>query len=149
MFLKVTLGDVLFSVVAIAIVFLVCQVMVFFFTHDNKNDTFTVSLEEVEAQGKEKNINLKDMFKILVRNKQLLVMALVVLLYTTASSFITALGQNFLYFRYGYEGDRMFLLTVIFAVGTIISQFFFPVLANKFKRTQNQRLLVTVIKQIT
>ena len=130
-----------------ALIFLICQVMVFFFTHDNKNDTFTVPIDEVESQGKEKNINLKDMFRILVRNKQLLVMALVVLLYTTASSFITALGQNFLYFRYGYEGDRMFLLTVIFAVGTIISQFFFPVLANKFKRMQivKYSILVSVV----
>ena len=118
-----------------AIVFFVCQVMVFFFTHDNKEDKFMLDKVE-EEDNKEKNINLKDMFKILIRNKQLLVMALVVLLYTTASSFITALGQNFLYFRYGFEGDRMFVLTVIFAVGTIFSQFFFPVLANKFKRMQ-------------
>jgi melibiose permease/lactose/raffinose/galactose permease len=100
-----------------------------------------------EEEKKEKNITLKDMFKILIRNKQLLIMALVVLLYTTASSFITALGQNFLYFRYGFEGDRMFILTVIFAVGTIISQFFFPVLANKFKRMQivKYSILVSVI----
>ena len=129
-----------------AMVFFICQVMVFFFTHDNKEDKFMLDKVE-EEENKEKNINLKDMFKILVRNKQLLVMALVVLLYTTASSFITALGQNFLYFRYGFEGDRMFVLTVIFAVGTIISQFFFPVLANKFKRMQivKYSILVSVI----
>lgn len=129
-----------------AMVFFVCQVMVFFFTHDNKEDKFMLDKVE-EEENKEKNINLKDMFKILVRNKQLLVMALVVLLYTTASSFITALGQNFLYFRYGFEGDRMFVLTVIFAVGTIFSQFFFPVLANKFKRMQivKYSILVSVI----
>ena len=127
-------------------VFFVCQVMVFFFTHDNKEDKFMLDKVEEEST-KEKSITLKDMFKILVRNKQLLVMALVVLLYTTASSFITALGQNFLYFRYGFEGDRMFVLTVIFAVGTIISQFFFPVLANKFKRMQivKYSILVSVI----
>ena len=118
-----------------SIIFLICQLMVFFFTHDNKEDKFMLD-KASDSEGEDDNINLKDMFKILIRNKQLLVMALVVLLYSTASSFITALGQNFLYFRYGYEGDRMFILTVVFAVGTIISQLFFPLLADKFKRIQ-------------
>ena len=134
--------------IVFAMIFLACQVMVFFFTYDNKENKFMVELPKEEE--KEKGITLKDMFKILVRNKQLLVMALVVLLYTTASSFLTALGQNFLYFRYGYEGNRMFIFTVIFAVGTIISQFFFPILANKFKRMQivKASILVSIIGYI-
>ena len=128
-----------------SIIFLICQVMVFFFTHDNAEDKFM--LDKANEKEEEEHVGLKDMFKILIRNKQLLVMALVVLLYTTASGFITAFGQNFLYFRYGYEGNRMFLLTVIFAVGTIISQIFFPVLANKFKRIQivKYSIIVSVI----
>ncbi len=119
-----------------AIIFFICQVMVFFFTHDNKEDKFILTKEEVKKEEKEKNINLKDMFRILVRNKQLLVMALIVLLYSTASSFLTAFGQNFFYFKFGYEGNLMFVFTVIFAVGTLISQFFFPIFANKYKRMQ-------------
>ena len=118
-----------------ASIFLVCQLMVFFFTHDNKADTFIAPKEEIKDEN-EKNINLKDMFKILVRNKQLLVMALVVLLYTTASAFLTAFGQNFFYFKFGYNGNLMFIFTVVFAVGTILSQFSFPILASKFKRMQ-------------
>ena len=136
-----------YIVIVFAIIFLICQLMVFFFTHDNKNDTFIVSKEEMEKEEKEKNITLKDMFKILIRNKQLLVMALIVLLYTTASSFLTAFGQNFFYFKFGYEGNLMFIFTVIFAIGTLLSQAFFPFLANKFKRMQIVKvsILATVI----
>lgn len=123
-------------VIIFAIIFLICQLMVFFFTHDNKDDKFIISKEEMNKDEKEKNITIKDMFKILIRNKQLLIMALVVLLYTTASSFLTAFGQNFFYFKFGYEGNLMFIFTIIFAVGTLLSQFFFPLLANKFKRMQ-------------
>ncbi len=74
------------------------------------------------------------MFHILVRNKQLVVMALVVLLYTTASAFLTAFGQSFFYFKYGYDGDRVFAFTVIYAVGTLISQGIYPFVADKCKR---------------
>ena len=84
-----------------AVIFLACQVMVFFFTHDNKEDTFTI--QNLDELPKEKSITLKDMFRILFRNKQLLVMALVVLLYTTASSFLTAFGQNFFYFKFVFS----------------------------------------------
>ena len=92
-------------------------------------------------------MTLKDMFRILIRNKQLLVMALIVLLYTTASSFLTAFGQNFFYFKFGYNGNLMFIFTVIFAVGTLVSQFFFPLLASKYKRMQivKYSILITII----
>ena len=131
-----------------AIIFFICQLMVFFFTHDNKTDTFMVQKDELNTkEEKEKNLTLKDMFKILIRNKQLLVMALIVLLYTTASSFLTAFGQNFFYFKFGYDGNLMFIFTVIFAVGTLVSQFFFPILANKYKRMQivKASIIVTVV----
>ena len=138
-----------YKIIAIvfALIFFICQLMVFFFTHDNKTDTFTVQESELSENSEEKNITLKDMFRILIRNKQLLVMALVVLLYTTASSFLTAFGQNFFYFKFGYNGNLMFIFTVIFAIGTLVSQFFFPVLANKYKRMQIVKvsILVTII----
>lgn len=134
--------------IVFALIFFICQLMVFFFTHDNKNDTFTIEnyKEEIEKEN-EKKMTLKDMFRILIRNKQLLVMALIVLLYTTASSFLTAFGQNFFYFKFGYNGNLMFIFTVIFAVGTLVSQFFFPLLASKYKRMQivKYSILITII----
>jgi melibiose permease/lactose/raffinose/galactose permease len=84
------------------------------------------------------------MLKILLSNKQLMVMAVVVLLYSLGSAILNAFGQNFFYFKFGYLGDgsslsggtMMTIFTVIYALGTIISQAVYPTLANKFKRSQ-------------
>lgn len=133
--------------IVFAIIFVICQLLVFFFTHDNKHDKFILSKEELEAEPKERTISLKDMVKILFRNKQLLVMALVVLFYSTASGFLIAFGQNFFYFKFGYDGNRVFLFTVIYAVGTLVSQALCPLLTKKFKRSQIVKvsLFITMI----
>jgi melibiose permease/lactose/raffinose/galactose permease len=136
----------LFSII-FAIIFLICQLNVFFFTHDNKYDKFMLSEEEFKTEEKSDSISLKDMVKILIRNKQLLVMAVVVLFYTTASGFLTAFGQNFFYFKFGYDGNLVFIFTVIYAVGTLVSQSIFPILANKFKRANivKYSIILTVL----
>ena len=123
-----------------ATIFILCQVLVFFFTHDNKYDKFVLTKEELSKEPVEKEATLKDMFKILFRNKQLLIMGAVVLLYTTASGFLVSFGQNLFYFKFGYYGDKVFIFTIIYAVGTLISQALCPILTKKFKRNQ----LVTV-----
>ena len=119
-----------------AIVFILCQLLVFFFTHDNKYDKFILTKEELAQEPQEKEATLKDMFKILFRNKQLLVMGVVVLLYTTASGFLVSFGQNLFYFKFGYYGDKVFVFTIIYAAGTLISQALCPILTKKFKRNQ-------------
>lgn len=136
----------LFAII-FAIIFLICQLNVFFFTHDNKYDKFMLSEEEFKTEEKSDSISLKDMVKILIRNKQLLVMAVVVLFYTTASGFLTAFGQNFFYFKFGYDGNLVFIFTVIYAVGTLVSQSIFPILANKFKRANivKYSIILTVL----
>ena len=146
---KVVLGYRVFGI-TFAVIFMICQLLVFFFTHDNKYDKFMLSKEELAQEPKEKTINLKDMFKILVRNKQLLVMAVVVLLYTTASGFLTVFGQNFFYFKFGYDGGLVTLFTVVYAVGTLVPQFLFPVFTTKFTRKQivSVSLLITIVGYI-
>ena len=129
-----------------ALIFLGCQVMVFVGVHDNKDDTFIEKdfKRETKEESKEDTVSLKGMVKILFGNKQLLVMAVVVLLYTTASSMLTAFGQNYFYFKFGYldgsisgkfgGGTLVTIFTVVFAAGTLISQAIYPSLAAKFKR---------------
>jgi melibiose permease/lactose/raffinose/galactose permease len=129
------MGYRIFAIVFTSI-FVICQLLVFFLTHDNKQDKFRLTKEELDNEPKEKTVTIKDMVKILFRNKQLLVMALVVLLYTTASGFLIAFGQNFFYFKFGYDGTRVFIFTVIYAVGTLASQSLFPILTEKFSRNQ-------------
>ena len=133
--------------ITFASIFVICQLLVFFFTHDNKQGKFMLSKEELASEPVEKAITLKDMVKILVRNKQLLVMAVVVLLYTTASGFLIAFGQNFFYFKFGFDGGLVFIFTVIYAAGTLVSQSLFPIITKKFNRNQivKTSLLVTII----
>ena len=116
--------------------------MVFFCVHDNEQDKFRLDSSEV-LFTKEDNITLKDMIKILARNNQLLVMAVVFLLTSLGGAILNAFGQNFFYFKYGYNGNQMFIFTVMYALGTIISQLSYPMLANKFKR--NEILSVSII----
>ena len=116
-----------------AVVFLLCQIMVFFFVHDNEDDTF---IEKHATVVEEENVTLKQMVGILLRNNQLLVMAIVVLLHSLGAAILNAFGQNFFYFKYGYNGNQMFVFTVIYALGTIISQALFAPLASKFTRYQ-------------
>lgn len=126
-----------------AITFLGCQLLVFFGVHDNKEDKFIEPKVEEMSDVKEEKITLKGMVKILVSNKQLMVMAVVVFLYSLASAILNAFGQNFFYFKFGYlasadgslaGGVMMTIFTVIYALGTIVSQAVYPYLANKFKR---------------
>ena len=126
-----------------ALVFLGCQLLVFFGVHDNPQDKFMLDKEEVMGEEIDEKVTLKGMVKILFNNKQLLVMAVVVFLYSLGSAILNAFGQNFFYFKFGYlvsdagglsGGTMMTIFTVIYALGTIISQAVYPSLAGKFKR---------------
>ena len=126
-----------------ALVFLACQIMVFFLVRDNKENKFMVEIDK--DAPKEKGTSIKDMFRILFRNKQLLAMAVVVLFYSLGSAILNAFGQNFFYFKFGYEGNFMFIFTVMYAVGTIVSQAFFPVLSSKFKRNDIVKFSILIL----
>ena len=126
-----------------ALVFLVCQIMIFFMVRDNKENKFMIEIDK--NAPKEKGTTLKDMFKILFRNKQLLAMAVVVLFYSLGSAILNAFGQNFFYFKFGYEGNFMFIFTVMYAIGTIVSQALFPVLSAKWKRNQIVKVSLIIL----
>ena len=113
----------IYAIVA-ALLFIVSQLLVFLLVKD-KNDP---------NEEKEKNVSLKDMFKIIFNNKQLLVMAAVVLLYSSGSVLLNAFGTNFFYFKFGYDGTYMTIFTVIYALGTIVAQILFAGIAKKHKR---------------
>lgn len=124
-----------YRVIAIvfAIIFVLCQVMVFF------------CVKEEEPKETQEKINLKKMFKLIFSNKQLVWMALVVLSYSLGSALLNALGQNFFYVEFGYSGNKMFLFTVIYAVGTLISQGAYGFLAAKFKRSMLTKLSMIIL----
>ena len=74
------------------------------------------------------------MIKVVFSNKQLMWMSLVILLYYLGSALLNALGINFFYFEFGYTGLNMTIFTVVYALGTIISQIFYPLIAKGLNR---------------
>lgn len=135
---KLTTGDAvkMYQLIAIiiAIIFVICSVMVAVFVRDNSNE------EEVEEA-----VGLKQMVKIIASNPQLLWMAIVVLCYSLGSALLNAFGQNFFYFSFEYEGSRMFIFTVVYAVGTLISQGIYPIVAKRLKRKQITKFSVSLL----
>jgi melibiose permease len=139
---KMVLAYRVIAIVA-ALVFLGCQLLVFFGVHDNKYDKFIEPKEDQMSEVTDEKVTLKGMVKIIFSNKQLVVMAVVIFLYSLGSAILNAFGQNFFYFKFGYKGattsmldggTMMLIFTVIYALGTIVSQAIYPKLANKFKR---------------
>ncbi len=95
--------------------------------------TFFGVQETINHERKEK-VSLKKMYHILVRNDQLRVMTISLLLYTIAMELFIALALNYFYLRFGYNGEYLTMFTVIFGLGTIASLAVFGVISNKVPR---------------
>ncbi len=108
-----------------AVLLISSQVMVYFVVQDKDNSELV-----------EKPITIKEMFKIIFRNKQLVTMVFVVLIYTIASGLVTTLGTNFFYVKLGYNGTFITIVTVVFAIGSLASQALYAKIAEKFTRAQ-------------
>ncbi len=85
----------------------------------------------------DEKLSVKDMFRVLKNNDQLLIAALVMILFNLGTGVINAgLITTFVYFNFGYNG----LLTTVFgAFGAIVTVLFtvvFPSLIKKFGRTR-------------
>ena len=104
--------------------FIICQTMT----------VLGVRREHDVIEVKEEGIGLRKMIKVVFSNKQLMWMSLVILLYYLGSALLNALGINFFYFEFGYTGLNMTIFTVVYALGTIISQIFYPLIAKGLNR---------------
>ena len=113
--------------IAVAIFFLICQTILVLFAKERTRK---------EVVSKAPKLSLKSMFQIIAHNVPLLWMLIVILVYYLGSALLNAFGLNFFYFEFGYTGNEMFLFTVVYAAGTIISQIIYPLLSAKFKRKQ-------------
>lgn len=88
------------------------------------------------AEENVEHLGLKDMFKIFARNDQLISAGLASLFFNIGGGLLIMFGMNFFYFEFGYSkgGDLVFVFTVMYGLGTIISEFLFPLLVKIFKR---------------
>jgi len=97
--------------------------------------TFGVTERKHETEKSEK-LSLKDMFKIFARNDQLIPAGIASLLFNIGSGLLIMFGMNFFYFEFGYSegGNLIFLFTVMYGLGTLLSQCVFSLLAGKYSR---------------
>lgn len=118
--------------VVIAILFLVSQSLIFFFCKERERDK---KQEEISSKT-----HFLDMFKMVIKNKQLLVVAIVMIIYYFASGLLTGIGLNYYYLLYGYGtfkgGIMATVLSIVFVVATLIAQAFYPLIAKKLKKMQ-------------
>lgn len=118
-----------YQIIAIvtSVLFFASQLILVIFMKERKVD-------EQVAQSDEK-MRLRDIFLVMVKNSQLRVSIIAMLIYYIGSGFLVAAGLNYFYFTYGYQegGSLQFIFTVVFAVATFAGQFLFPLLKNKAK----------------
>lgn len=90
--------------------------------------------EAPRKDDKKEKVTIKQMFRILFKNNQLVAVTIAILLHTIAVEVFIGLGMNFFYFEFGYGGEQMTIFTVFFGLGTLASLGMFPILTKKFNR---------------
>lgn len=116
--------------IAIASCFIVFQLLTFF------------GVKEKPASEEKETLSLKDMMKIFLRNDQLIAIGIAVLLFQVGSGLLIMIGMNFFYFEFGYSqgGELVFLFTVMYGLGTLLSEALFAAISSKLCR----RTIITV-----
>ncbi len=98
------------------------------------------SIESGEA------LSIKRMFKIFKRNDQLIVIGIASLMFNIANGLLISIGMNFFYFEFGYKegGNLVFLFTVMYGLGTLLSQCAYPLFMKKLSRMQTLSVMVVL-----
>lgn len=114
--------------IAVSAVFLLSQLILVFFTKESARD--------LEQEKISKETKFTDMFTILKTNDQLKWITIVILIYYLGSSILNGLGLNYFYLTFNYDigGNIQFIFIIMYAGGTILAQFLFPLLIKFFKR---------------
>lgn len=109
--------------------------------------TFGVTERHHVAEDNASRLSLKDMFKIFARNDQLIFAGISSLLFNIGSGLFIMFGMNFFYFEFGYSvgGNLVFTFTVMYGLGTLISQCVFPLLTNHFSRGTMLKFFTSLI----
>ena len=93
-------------------------------------------VKERERKQNTETLSLKDMFKIFLRNDQLIAGGVSHLLFQVGNGLLIMIGMNFFYFEFGYSkgGELVFLFTVMYGLGTLISEASYAGIASKLSR---------------
>ncbi len=133
-----TISYQMFSIVA-SVLYFASQLILVIFMKERKRD------EETEQTSE--NMKFRDIFTVLVKNSQVRSSIVGILLYYTGASILVTLGLNYFYFNFGYSeaGTYQLIFTVVYAVATLLGQFVYPLLVNKFKFHKMQIFTVASI----
>lgn len=95
-----------------------------------------LGIRERKRTQREDNLSLKDMYRIFARNDQLVAAGIASIFFNIASNLLIIFGVNFFYIEFGYSesGDLVFLFTVMYGLGMLISQAGYAAVAKKFSR---------------
>jgi len=94
-------------------------------------------IKEREREEK-KHLSLKDMYHIFSRNDQLVHIGIASIFFNIACNLLIIFGVNFFYIEFGYSdsGDLVFLFTVMYGLGTLVSQAGYAWINKYFCRKQ-------------
>ena len=114
------------AAIVIASCFLCFQLLTFF------------GVKEPPRQDNKEVLSLKDMFKIFLRNDQLVAIGIACLLFQIGNNLLIMIGMNFFYFEFGYSmgGNLVFWFTVMYGLGTLVSEAGFASIAAKLSRAK-------------
>lgn len=126
--------------IVVSVLFLLSQLILVIFMKEKKVDDQVAKTDQ--------DMKLRDIFKVMIKNDQLRVSIIAMLIYYIGSGILVAAGLNYFYFTFGYKegGGYQFIFTVVFAAATFIGQFLFPVLVNKLKLS---KMTVMTIASLT
>ncbi|MBE5962152.1 MAG: hypothetical protein E7256_12365 [Lachnospiraceae bacterium] len=104
-------------------------------------------VKEKERKDSPDKLSLKGMFQVILRNDQLIPVGIAFLLFNIGSGLLIVFAVNFFYFEYGYAegGNLVFLFTVMYGLGTLISQAVFAFLSSHFTRLSLLRTFTLIL----
>ncbi len=110
--------------------------------------TLTVlGVRERERAEAAERVTLGGMFRIFLRNDQLIASGTGYLLFNVGQNLLFLFGVNFFYVEFGYAGggDLVFWFTLMYGLGTLISQALFASLSRRFSRAALLRTAIVCL----
>lgn len=104
-------------------------------------------IKERERKEQKDKLSLKDMYRIFVRNDQLVAAGMASIFFNITCNILTIFGVNFFYIEYGYSesGNLVFYFTVMYGLGMLISQASYASLAKHFSREKILKVCFLVL----
>ena len=106
-----------------------------------------VGVREAPRRDDAEKVTLGKMFSIFMRNDQLVPIGIASLLFNIGSNLLIIFGVNFFYFEFGYadSGNLIFLFTVMYGLGTLVSQALYAFISSRMHRMTLLKICIAAI----